>query len=595
MELFIKFFDYACCYFSLTSIGPHREMAVDCPDNFIARNKTPPRYPPPRPPQVTLVKGSVTNKSKKSSLSRKAHTLPHHNAHSTLSHSSYTTTLTQAYPHNTMKDIQTLSSTIITTTITTLTTNIVSPTSYSLSSSSSSLHKPLCLENSNNGSNQNSPLLPTKFHYNASCNNTLPKCTAKLMQSNTKLIINNYNSDYQHHPHHNQHQKHHQHHQYNKFTTTPSLYTTCSMGELNDKLNDTHEQLQMQNAYNAQQQLKLDQIENYENCMELQMEQQKLNNALTMSKGKMAVAHNPNGGGSLTSPEDLDLMMVDALYRKGSSSHSSSYESEVLSKKSSESFDSISYRQLQNNNNDLNSKETHLNSNSTSSSSSSSNHKNGTLNGNGLNGGVGSLLSNAAMVINGGVHNSGSGDSLPSITSSGSTPPPEYELKELSSKNSILPPVVKHRELPVDVPDSFIEMVKTPPRYPPPAHLSSLSSQISSCSSASTANTTLTRINSTNNSNTEFHNMSLSPQSLKPYNLHQETSLISTMSLNGSFEDFQQQQLQQQASSYPQQGSQIPQPQVAALMTPTRADEVCVNQFKTQFLKLAIWLFYVLY
>ncbi|CAH4031655.1 unnamed protein product [Pieris brassicae] len=32
--------------------GPHREMAVDVPDSFIARNKTPPRYPPPRPPQV---------------------------------------------------------------------------------------------------------------------------------------------------------------------------------------------------------------------------------------------------------------------------------------------------------------------------------------------------------------------------------------------------------------------------------------------------------------------------------------------------------------------------------------------------------------
>jgi hypothetical protein len=27
-------------------------MAVDVPDSFIARNKTPPRYPPPRPPQV---------------------------------------------------------------------------------------------------------------------------------------------------------------------------------------------------------------------------------------------------------------------------------------------------------------------------------------------------------------------------------------------------------------------------------------------------------------------------------------------------------------------------------------------------------------
>lgn len=29
-------------------------MAVDVPDSFIARNKTPPRYPPPRPPQVGL-------------------------------------------------------------------------------------------------------------------------------------------------------------------------------------------------------------------------------------------------------------------------------------------------------------------------------------------------------------------------------------------------------------------------------------------------------------------------------------------------------------------------------------------------------------
>ncbi|XP_045536923.1 protein PALS1 isoform X2 [Papilio machaon] len=38
---------------SLTSdTGPHREMPVDVPENFIARSKTPPRYPPPRPPQV---------------------------------------------------------------------------------------------------------------------------------------------------------------------------------------------------------------------------------------------------------------------------------------------------------------------------------------------------------------------------------------------------------------------------------------------------------------------------------------------------------------------------------------------------------------
>lgn len=35
-------------------IGPHREMAVDVPDSFIARNKTPPRYPPPRPPTQVI-------------------------------------------------------------------------------------------------------------------------------------------------------------------------------------------------------------------------------------------------------------------------------------------------------------------------------------------------------------------------------------------------------------------------------------------------------------------------------------------------------------------------------------------------------------
>ncbi|XP_046981287.1 protein PALS1-like [Schistocerca americana] len=29
--------------------APHREMAVDVPDSFVARTKTPPRYPPPRP------------------------------------------------------------------------------------------------------------------------------------------------------------------------------------------------------------------------------------------------------------------------------------------------------------------------------------------------------------------------------------------------------------------------------------------------------------------------------------------------------------------------------------------------------------------
>jgi hypothetical protein len=32
--------------------GPHREMAVDVPDTFVGRTKTPPRYPPPKPTAV---------------------------------------------------------------------------------------------------------------------------------------------------------------------------------------------------------------------------------------------------------------------------------------------------------------------------------------------------------------------------------------------------------------------------------------------------------------------------------------------------------------------------------------------------------------
>lgn len=49
---------------------------------------------------------------------------------------------------------------------------------------------------------------------------------------------------------------------------------------------------------------------------------------------------------------------------------------------------------------------------------------------------------------------------------------PEYELKKMKSS-------VKHREMPVDVPESFVEIIKVPPRYPPPPHLSSRSSLLS--------------------------------------------------------------------------------------------------------------------
>ncbi|XP_053670270.1 uncharacterized protein LOC128720617 [Anopheles nili] len=39
--------------------GPHREMAVDVPESFIARNKTPPRYPPPRSTATVAVAAPV--------------------------------------------------------------------------------------------------------------------------------------------------------------------------------------------------------------------------------------------------------------------------------------------------------------------------------------------------------------------------------------------------------------------------------------------------------------------------------------------------------------------------------------------------------
>ncbi|BES99601.1 GuKc [Nesidiocoris tenuis] len=44
--------------------GPHREMPVDVPDSFIARSKTPPRYPPPRPAARGAVNGNAGSPGK---------------------------------------------------------------------------------------------------------------------------------------------------------------------------------------------------------------------------------------------------------------------------------------------------------------------------------------------------------------------------------------------------------------------------------------------------------------------------------------------------------------------------------------------------
>ncbi|XP_024084505.1 MAGUK p55 subfamily member 5 isoform X2 [Cimex lectularius] len=44
--------------------GPHREMPVDVPESFIARSKTPPRYPPPRPANRGALNGSAGSPGK---------------------------------------------------------------------------------------------------------------------------------------------------------------------------------------------------------------------------------------------------------------------------------------------------------------------------------------------------------------------------------------------------------------------------------------------------------------------------------------------------------------------------------------------------
>lgn len=46
-------------------LGPHRELPVDVPDSFVEIKKAPPRYPPPKPPQI--VKEMVKSKNSASS------------------------------------------------------------------------------------------------------------------------------------------------------------------------------------------------------------------------------------------------------------------------------------------------------------------------------------------------------------------------------------------------------------------------------------------------------------------------------------------------------------------------------------------------
>ncbi|KAK9746006.1 PDZ domain [Popillia japonica] len=56
--------------------GPHREMAVDVPDTFIARNKTPPRYPPPKPILQSGLNGNATSPAPSVTLNSTSKPIP---------------------------------------------------------------------------------------------------------------------------------------------------------------------------------------------------------------------------------------------------------------------------------------------------------------------------------------------------------------------------------------------------------------------------------------------------------------------------------------------------------------------------------------
>jgi len=59
---------------SMVEFDPgHREMAVDVPDSFVARTKTPPRYPPPKPltGSVTSIQNNNNNNNNSGKSSKK--------------------------------------------------------------------------------------------------------------------------------------------------------------------------------------------------------------------------------------------------------------------------------------------------------------------------------------------------------------------------------------------------------------------------------------------------------------------------------------------------------------------------------------------
>lgn len=392
--------------------------------------------------------------------------------------------------------------------------------------------------------------------------------------------------------------------------------------------------------------------------------------------------------------DDVELILDSAvLYRKDSSSGQSSlYESEILTKKAEpELFNSITYRQLHSsshgrgsgvggksidnarlqsgnyhwiNNNcnndslsDADKQPIKIAGNSTSSANSNSTTSSPNTSSTGSmvrssgNGVIGGDLTRTGTICGGmnvGVVGCSMEALLSSLHSSSSTPPPEYELRELthplmnnsfnnkfssingcsnngtensggsgSSTRSTLPSSYnlsslmagpqQHRELPVDVPESFVEIVKTAPCYPPlPSSLAPISLQMTQIPSnggvlslAACAidgkhmKTTppVTLKSATMCSSTPLNNFVSFYDSSSIHN-QQETSLTSNTALNGSAEDHAEIDESIGTSQLIQEidpcgiGKQLPQPQVVVTngssttvlttFVSYSGDEVCV-------------------
>ncbi|XP_017030181.1 uncharacterized protein sdt isoform X4 [Drosophila kikkawai] len=442
--------------------GPHREMAVDCPDTFIARNKTPPRYPPPRPPQ-------------KHTKSTAKNTTTHNNTKTTTIHQ-----------HE---------------------------------------HYPSAMTNNDH--------------------------------ANKKLLIVAYHSSHQHEQLQlqQQHQQHSPSNS-TTISTTPFSLDVATQNLYNQKQQNKLEQIEnYENCLQSEQPQQQQQQLSEQKQQQLQLVTATATTTTTAAsatatqiaqqqtpsnKLQATLSSDPNGNSNSlminsSNSSSLTEDFLEGLYqRKDTASPSSSAFDEVMSKHTLDSFGSIAYRHLQqqhqatsngnssssnNSNTNSNSNSNNTNGNSSSSSSntnSNSNSSNSSSNRNLNNPGqtlVTTSNSNSLNSSNSSMHTSNSSNmDMVSVTSSSTVPddlslaPPGYEVSQQQQQQQqpttatagapvavLLPPLAKHRELPVDVPDSFIEMVKVPPRYPPPAHLSSRGSLLSN-GSASTAHTTLSSL-----------------------------------------------------------------------------------------------------